>query len=269
VESEEFTNLSTMKVCANLSFMFTEEERLEDRYKAAAEAGFTAVEVAFPYNEDKNQLATLARNLGLRQILINTEPGDCLGYAAREGESEKFLESLKKSLDYCAALNCKMLHIMSGKNKDGVSRSEAMDVLERNLKVAIPLLEKAGVVGLIEPINPWSVPNYNMDSFSDGMEIVRKLNHPNIRLQMDIFHLQQLTGNICRQMEQLLPWVGHVQLAQVPHRGEPDSRGELDCKFVMDKLHGLGYQGWVGLEYKPVNGTREGLGWIKDWGVQL
>jgi len=105
-----------------------------------------------------------------------------------------------------------------------------------------------------------------MDSFQDGLDLVKKLNHPNIKLQLDLFHLQQLEGNLSRNIEKYLPYVGHIQIAQVPSRGEPDSPGEIDYKYIFDLLKRLGYSGYIGLEYKPVNDTKTGLQWITEMG---
>merc|ERR1712059_45036 len=136
---------------------------------------------------------------------------------------------------------------------------EAMSIFQKNLETALPLLEEAGVVGLLEPINPWSLPDYNLDSFQDAVQIVEAINHPKIRLQLDLLHLQQLEGNISRRVKELLPLVGHIQIAQVPHRGEPDSAGEIDYRYILNLLESLQYEGWVGLEYKPAGVTEEGL----------
>ena len=149
------------------------------------------------------------------------------------------------------------------------------------VRSALPLLVSSGVVGLIEPINPWSVHNYNMDSFQDGLDLVKKLNHPNIKLQLDLFHLQQLEGNLSRNIEKYLPYVGHIQIAQasernfnislkyllqVPLRGEPNSPGEIDYEYIFALLKRLGYSGYIGLEYKPVSDTETGLKWITEMG---
>ena len=151
--------------------------------------------------------------IGLEQVLINTFPGDNLGFGGRPGEEQEFLSSLRKSLDYCTALDCRRLHIMAGRKVEGVAREEARDTFRRNLEAALPLLEAAGVVGLLEPINPWSVPNYNMDNYLDAKELVTGLSSPWLRLQLDVFHLQQIQGNVSRNIKELLPIVGHVQVS--------------------------------------------------------
>jgi len=257
-----------MKLCANLSFMFQEHECLLSRYRAAKEAGFTGVECAFPYTIDSTKVKETLDTLGLQQVLINAIPGDNFGFGARPGEEDEFMSSLVGSLAYCKALGCNKLHMMAGKKMEGVGKEEAMETFKQNLETAIPLLEEAGVTGLIEPINKVSLPDYNMEDFSDAVNLVKQINHPNIRLQMDIFHLQQLEGNLSAKIVELLPHVGHIQIAQVPDRGEPDSAGEINYIDIFQLLQTLNYQGWVGLEYKPVNSTVEGLGWIKQMGME-
>jgi len=258
-----------MKFSANLSFLFQEQKDLKDRYAAAKQAGFSCVETGFPYSVPAKELAQVCKEEGLQQVLINTFPGDNLGFGGRVGEEDQFMESLKRSLEYCTLLDCHLLHIMAGRQMEGVSKETAMQTFKSNLEAALPLLKAARVVGLIEPINPYSVPSYNMDSYEDAVQLVKDLNSPWVRLQLDVFHMQQIKGNITRNINDLLPIVGHVQIAQVPGRGEPDSDGEVNFKHVLATLESLNYKGWVGLEYSPVGKTEEGLQWINQWNYSL
>ncbi|XP_023330504.1 putative hydroxypyruvate isomerase [Eurytemora carolleeae] len=258
-----------MKFCANLSFMYGEEENLLRRYDLAEKSGFKGVECAFPYSVPVEELKLKLMSTGLTQVLINTDPGTVYGYTGRKGEEDQFMESLNLSLKYCRELGVKLLHIMSGIKQDGVSKEEVKGLMLSNLRKAIPILEREGVIGLLEPINPFSLPGYNMDSFNQAVDIIRELNHSNIRLQLDIFHLQQVDGNITRRITELLPLVSHIQIAQVPLRGEPNSSGELDYKYILKLLENQRYQGWIGLEYKPVSNTQDGLRWIQDFGYNL
>ena len=131
------------------------------------------VECAFPYHLPAGDVAARVAEAGLEQVLLNTDPGVCKGYGARKGDEEKFMASLTRSLEYCVALGARKLHIMAGSKVEGVGEEEATEIFLGNLRRAIPLLTKAGVVGLVEPINQWSVPNYNMDSYTAGLHIVR------------------------------------------------------------------------------------------------
>ena len=175
--------------------MYTKETtNLLERYSLAKQSGFQAAECAFPYAFTKEELAKVQSEAGLQQILLNTDPGASLGFAALVNHEQKFMDSLQKSIDYCQAVNCQKLHIMSGKVTDDVQAS--IQVLKDNLKKAAPLLQKAGIVGLIEPINPYWVPNYFLNDFDIAEEIIKEINHPNLKLMLDIFHLQYLKGNL-------------------------------------------------------------------------
>ncbi|XP_047101930.1 putative hydroxypyruvate isomerase isoform X2 [Schistocerca piceifrons] len=219
----------TLRVCANLSFMFQETTSLIERYALAKEAGFRAVECAFPYEYSLEEVISAKESAGVDQILINVFPGDPskgeLGFAAIPGQEEKFKESLSLAVKYAKGLHCKRIHVMSGNAKNPSSVND--DIYEKNIKYAASLFEKEGIVGLIEPINPHSVPNYYMNNFSKG----------------------------------------HIQIAQVPNRNEPDTPGEVNYSYIFDVLKDNGYDGWIGLEYKPAMGTREGLKWIQNYRV--
>lgn len=248
--------------------MYTKETpNLLERYSLAQKSGFQAVECAFPYAFTPEELVKVQVDSGLEQILLNTDPGTCLGFAALVNHEQKFMESLHKSIEYCQAVKCQRLHIMSGKMTENVTAST--QVLKDNLKKALPLLEKAGIIGLIEPINPYWVPDYFLNDFDLAADIIKEINHPNLKLMLDVFHLQYLKGNLSNNIPKLLPITGHVQIAQVPTRHEPDSEGEKDYKYVLKLLEQEGYQGWIGLEYIPKAGTDQGLSWIQDFGYKL
>ncbi|XP_049783206.1 putative hydroxypyruvate isomerase [Schistocerca cancellata] len=259
----------TLRVCANLSFMFQETTSLIERYALAKEAGFRAVECAFPYEYPLEEVISAKESAGVDQILINVFPGDQskgeLGFAAIPGQEEKFKESLSLAVKYAKGLHCKRIHVMSGNAENPSSVND--DIYEKNIKYAASLFEKEGIVGLIEPINPHSVPNYYMNNFSKGLDIVRRINSPNLRLMMDLFHVQHLQGDLTHTIKMALPYVGHIQIAQVPNRNEPDTPGEVNYSYIFDVLKDNGYDGWIGLEYKPAKGTREGLKWIQNYRV--
>ena len=186
---------SKLKFCANLTTMYTKETpNLLERYSLAQKSGFQAVECAFPYAFTPEELVKVQVDSGLEQILLNTDPGTCLGFAALVNHEQKFMESLHKSIEYCQAVKCQRLHIMSGKMTENVTAST--QVLKDNLKKALPLLEKAGIIGLIEPINPYWVPDYFLNDFDLAADIIKEINHPNLKLMLDVFHLQYLKGNL-------------------------------------------------------------------------
>lgn len=201
--------------------------------------------------------------------MTNSTPilGSSLGFAALVGKEQDFLSSLSKSIEYCQALKCQRLHIMSGKVQDDVPGCE--EVLIRNLINAVPMLESAGIIGLIEPINPYWVPEYFLNNFDLGQRVVKAVNHPNLKLMLDVFHLQYLNGNLTNGIKKYLDISGHVQIAQVPTRHEPNSDGEKNYKYVLKQFEEMNYQGWIGLEYIPKGKTETGLSWIQEFGYSM
>ncbi|PSN55402.1 putative hydroxypyruvate isomerase [Blattella germanica] len=260
-----------LKFCANLTFMFQETSNLLERYALAKRAGFSAVECAFPYDYQVEEVVKAKQEAGVEQILINTFVGDVtkgqLGFAAIPGSEDQFKASIERAIQYAKALGCPRIHVMSGAVKKVEDANDAEYL--KNMKYAASLFEKHKIVGLIEPINPYSVPNYYMNSFDKGLQVVKEVNSPNLKLMLDIFHLQQISGNLTRKITELLPYVGHIQIAQVPDRNEPNTKGEIEYKYIFSLLEKLKYDGWIGLEYKPLTQTKQGLKWLEEFGFVL
>ncbi|CAL7952232.1 unnamed protein product [Xylocopa violacea] len=261
----------SLKFATNLSFMFTETPSIIERYKLAKEAGFKAVESGFPFGFSVKEVSEAKKNAGVEQILINVFTGDVskgeLGFAAIPGEEENFKKSINLTIEYAKALNCKKIHVMSGKVNQITSSND--DVYVKNLQYAVEKFQKEGIIGVIEPINNITVPNYYMNSFQKGLDVVKKINSPNLKLQLDIFHLQHICGNITENIKKLLPYTGHVQIAQVPDRHEPDTPGEIDYKYILSILEKEGYNEYIGLEYRPKSSSKGGLNWIQNYGYKL
>jgi hydroxypyruvate isomerase len=261
-----------LKFAANISMMFQELSSLEDRYAAAKDAGFKYVELTFPYSESVEKLKAARENSGLEQVLINAFPGDLksgdLGLAAQPGREADFKQGLETSIQYANALNCKRMHIMAGRIPEGataIDKESMMKVYLDNLKYAADRLSQEGILALIEPVNNrLSVPDYFLSVPQQGLDIVRKVNHPNLKLQFDIFHVQIMDGNLTKNIKDFFPYIGHIQLAQVPDRGEPDSNGEINFPYIFKVLESLHYEGFIGLEYKPRGKTDDGLNWLKN-----
>ncbi|XP_069694497.1 putative hydroxypyruvate isomerase [Periplaneta americana] len=260
-----------LKFCANLSFMFQETASLLERYQLAKNVGFRAVECAFPYVHPVEEVVAAQKKADVEQILINVFVGDVtkgeLGFAAIPGAEDKFKDSINLAVKYAKALNCSRIHVMSGAVQK--ETEENAITYEKNLRHAVSVFEKENIVGLIEPINPYSVPKYYMNSYHKGLDLVKKVNSPNLKIMMDIFHLQHLHGNLALNIKEFLPYVGHIQVAQVPDRHEPNSSGEINYKYIFTLLEELGYDGWIGLEYKPAGLTKDGLTWVKELGQSL
>jgi len=251
--------------------MFTENGSLLERYQLASELGFQAVECAFPYEYSLSDVVQAKNKANVKQILINTYPGDegQLGFAATPGRESEFRDSLNKTIDYAAALNCNMIHIMAGKNLPGIIDTAMAGVYEENLQYAVDILESRGMVGVIEPISPDAVPDYFMNSFDNAVRIIKKLNSKSLRLQLDVFHLQLLKGSLTHHIKELLPYTGHIQISQVPGRNEPNTTGEINYQYILQLLEEEKYDGYIGLEYKPKTCTKSSTEWISKWGYSF
>lgn len=246
---------------ANLTLMFTERPFL-DRFAAAAEAGFRAVEYLFPYEHSAEDVAGALNAAGLTQALFNAPAGDWTagerGIASLLGRDAEFSAGLVTAMEYARALQCRQLHVMAG--VPGADREARSRYITR-LREAAEVASDAGVRVLIEPINPVDMPGYFVDSVRAGVELIEEIDHPNIRLQLDLYHAQITEGDLTRLIRRVAPLTSHIQIASVPHRNEPDS-GELNHPYLFDLLDASGYTGWVGCEYRPAAGTEAGLGWF-------
>ncbi|XP_003415396.2 putative hydroxypyruvate isomerase isoform X2 [Loxodonta africana] len=261
--------MAPLRFSANLSWLFPELPGLPARLRAASSAGFEAAEVAFPYAEPP---ARAVREAGLRLVLINTPPGDQekgeMGLGAVPGRQAAFREGLEQAVLYAKALDCPRIHLMAGRVPQGADRtavrSEMEAVFLENLRHAAGVLAQENLVGLLEPINTRITdPRYFLDTPQQVAAILQKVGRPNLKLQMDIFHWQIMDGNLTGNIREFLPIVGHVQVAQVPGRGEPDSPGELNFPYLFELLEDEGYKGFVGCEYRPQGDTIEGLRWLR------
>jgi hydroxypyruvate isomerase len=251
---------------ANLSMMFTEWPFL-DRFDAAADAGFRAVEYLFPYEYPPEAIAEkLARN-GLTQALFNAPPGDWStgerGLAALAGRFEEFDSGLSRTLVYVEATGVRRVHIMAGIADPADTDAEAR--YRHALRHAAARFGPLGVDLVIEPINPRNMPGYFLNDFAYAAQLIGELGLPNLKLQFDLYHCQIIHGDVTMRLRALLPIVGHVQVASVPSRNEPDGE-ELNFPFLFEELDRLGYQGFVGCEYSPRGKTLDGLGWFKPFG---
>ncbi|KAF5294817.1 hypothetical protein FQA39_LY00301 [Lamprigera yunnana] len=212
--------------------MFTEGPFIQ-RYQMAADAGFKAVESGFPYGLSLDTVLQSKTRADVEQVLINIYTGDTtkgeIGFAAVPGKEKEFRNSLDITVEYAKALGAKKMHIMSGKVENPIENYD--ETLEQNLHYAVQILEKENIMGLLEPINKYSVPYYYMNSFEKAVAVIDKINSPNLKLMLDVFHLQQICGDISHKIENLMKYVGHVQVAQVPNRNEPHMCGELDYKY--------------------------------------
>src|SRR5580693_3475113 len=252
------------RFAANLGHMFTERPLLE-RFGAAAAAGFAAVELQFPYDIAPAAVkAELARH-GLTQLGVNTPQCPEFGLAALPGRERDFDAAFTRALDYVSAIGGTAIHCMAGVVPVN-ERPAAERVFIANIARAAPAAAKANITLLIEPINPRDRPGYFLSHVEHAADVVQKIGAPNVRIQFDFYHNQIVGGDLIKRFERFLPVIGHVQIAAVPSRHEPDE-GEVNYPAIFAALDQLGYGGWIGCEYNPRAKTEGGLAWIRPFGV--
>jgi len=247
------------RFAANLSMMFTERPFLE-RFDAAAAAGFEAVEFLFPYAHPAAEIRGALDRNGLRLALFNAPPGDWeggeRGLASLKGCEAEFRDSIARALEYAAVLEPTRLHIMAG-----IARgSEARAAYVANLSHAATAA--SGLRLCIEPINSRDMPGYHLSTSADAITVLDAVGAGNLGLQFDLYHAQIMEGDLTRRLERLMPRIAHIQIAGVPDRHEPDT-GEVNFPHLFAELDRLGYDGFVGCEYRPAGRTEDGLGWFR------
>ena len=257
------------RFAANLSMMYTEHAFL-DRFAAAAADGFEAVEFMFPYDYAPADIAMRLKDHGLQLVLFNAPPGDATkgerGLACLPDRRNAFHRSIaERALPYELALQCPRLHVMAGLMPAGVERAGLRATYVANLAWAAREAASVGVDLLIEPINRRDVPGYLLNRQDDAHEITEEIGAPNLKVQMDLYHCQIVEGDVAMKLRKYLPGgrVGHLQIAGVPDRHEPDT-GELNYRYLFDVIDELGWPGHIGCEYRPRAGTSAGLGWMRS-----
>lgn len=255
------------KLAANLSMLFTEVP-FPDRYQAARDAGFNAVECMFPYDETPETLAKALQETGLEQVLFNAPPGDWAagerGTAALPGRIREFRDGIDKALDYANALSCPRLHVMAGVIPDQSDKGQYEAILLENLAWAADKADARDVTILLEPINALDMPGYLYSRTDAVVSLLNKLGRPNVMLQLDLYHRQMTEGRLLEAIQEYLPQIGHIQIAGVPGRNEP-APSEIDINYLFEHLDACGYTGWVGCEYHPKTDTLSGLEWAAPW----
>jgi 2-dehydrotetronate isomerase len=253
------------RLAANLSWLFTELPFL-DRFAAAAEAGFRAVEFLQPYEFPPAEIAARLERHGLEHVLFNLPAGDTSkgerGLAAVPGREAEFMRNVGRALDYAKATGCKRIHALAGNAVGG--KAEAVYIA--NLRAAADFLVPHGVSLLIEPLNIRDAPGYFLSTTGAALRVLDRVGRANVSLQLDLYHCQIMEGDLARHIRDLAGRFAHVQIAGVPERHEPDT-GEVNYPYVLDLLDETGYSGWVGCEYRPKAGTLAGLGWARAWGI--
>jgi hydroxypyruvate isomerase len=257
------------KFAANLSFIFQEVDFL-DRFAAAAQCGFKAVEYLGAYDQRPETVAGLLDRHGLTQALFNMPPGDWAkgerGLAALPGREAEFRAGVDTALTYAKATRCRLVHAMAGLVPAGQDRAAAERCYVENLRYAAERLAPEGVTAIIEPINTRDIPGYFLNTTAQAMAIIERVGHPNLQLQLDLYHVQIMEGDLAHKIRDLAGRYPHIQIAGNPGRHEPDI-GEINYPYLFDLLDQIGYAGWIGCEYRPRGETRAGLGWAARYGI--
>lgn len=258
------------RFAANISTLYPEHALL-DRVGAAAGDGFAAVEVQSPYAVTAGDLGKALREARVELVLMNAPQGDMdageRGLAALPGRESEFRSSIAQAIEYACAVAVPRLHVMSGRPPAGTDPAEAEAVFIGNLRHACAACAPHGIRVLIEPINTRDMPGYFLTTPEQAAAILARAGAANLAMQFDVYHVQIMAGDVSKRLERHLPQVGHVQIAGVPDRHEPDT-GEIHYPAVFRLLDRLGYRGWVGCEYRPARGTTAGgtsagLGWLR------
>jgi len=247
------------RFAANLSMMFSEHDFL-DRFAAARAAGFEGVEFQFPYAHKASAIRAALDASGLAQALFNCPPGDWeageRGMAAIPGREAEFRDSIDQALAYAEIIRPDRMHIMAGNAGGASAQATYID------NVAWAAERTPEVTFCIEPINSRDMPGYFLNRSDQAVAIIDMIGLPNLMLQFDLYHAQIMEGDLTRRLQKLIGHVGHVQIASVPDRHEPDA-GELNMDYLFGLLGRLGYGGWIGCEYRPAGRTEDGLGWFR------
>lgn len=262
------------RFAANLSLLYNDVDFL-DRFAVAARDGFKAVEYLFPYAYPAQALATRLQANGLQQVLFNAPPGDWAagerGLASLPGREAEFREGIATALDYARALHCPSIHVMAGLVPQGADAAAVRATYVANVRHAAEQAAPHGIQILLEPINGRDMPGFFLSRQDQAHALIAEIGAANVKVQMDLYHAQIVEGDLAMKIRQYLPTgnVGHLQIAGVPERHEPDV-GEVNYTYLFKLLDRLGYDGWIGCEYRPARGaaphaTSDGLGWLKPW----
>ena len=255
------------RFAANLSMLYPQHDFLA-RFAAAAADGFEAVEYLFPYDFSAQELKQQLSDNGLVQALFNAPPGDWAagerGIASLPGRESEFRIGIERALDYASVLGNDRIHVMAGLLPSEALRERHQAVYLENLGYAAAQAAKAGITVLIEPINTRDMPGFFLNRQDQAQFVCKEVGAANLKVQFDFYHCQIVEGDVISKLRRDFAGVGHIQIAGVPDRHEPDM-GELNYSWLFEEIDRLGYTGWIGCEYRPKGDTSEGLQWLRDW----
>ena len=258
------------RFAANLSMLYPEHEFL-DRFAAAAADGFEAVEYLFPYDHSAQELKQRLSDNGLVQALFNAPPGDWAagerGTVSLPGRESEFRGGFDRSLEYAAVLGNSRIHVMAGLLPSESDRARHHAIYLENLAYATAQAAKVGVTVLLEPINTRDMPGFFLNRQDQAQAIFKEVGASNLKVQFDCYHCQIVEGDLASKLRRDFNGIGHIQIAGVPDRHEPDL-GEVNYPYLFELIDKLGYDGWVGCEYRPRGNTSAGLQWLRDWNAR-
>ncbi|MDE2988725.1 MAG: TIM barrel protein [Chloroflexota bacterium] len=245
-------------LAASVSWMFN-EVALPERFGLASAVGFRAVEIQAPYSESAERLAECIADADLQVALINMP----VAVGAIPGEEQVFRDGLAKALSYAEALECGRIHCLAGRTDDAKAETTFID----NVRWAADEAAARGVHLMLEPLNTVDNPGYFLTGSEQARRIIERVGRENVRLQYDIYHMQIMEGRLADSIAAHFDLIGHIQISGVPGRNEPDDQQEINYPFLLSKVDELGYDGWVGCEYRPRAGTLSGLSWARPYGI--
>ncbi|MDB6142446.1 MAG: hydroxypyruvate isomerase [Pseudomonas sp.] len=256
------------RFAANLSMMYPEHAFL-DRFAAAAADSFQAVEFLFPYEYSAQELKQRLDDNGLVQALFNAPPGDWAngekGIVSLPGREAEFRAGFDQALEYAAVLGNDRVHVMAGLLPSESDRARHQATYLENLSHAATAAAKVGVTVLLEPINTRDIPGFFLNYQHQAQAICKAVGQSNLKVQFDIYHCQIVEGDVATKLRRDFDNIGHIQIAGVPDRHEPDMANEVNYPYLFELIDQLGYSGWIGCEYRPRGNTSEGLTWLREW----
>jgi hydroxypyruvate isomerase len=255
------------RFAANLTMMFNEVPFL-DRFGAAARAGFRGVEFLFPYDFPAGAIREQLDKHHLTVALFNMPAGDWAGgdrgLACDPSSVNRCRDGISTAIEYAQALGCGQLHLMAGIKPRGVTEEAMRETYIANVQFAARALTAHGLTLLLEAINTRDIPGFYLNTSRQAFDLMHYANEPNVRFQYDVYHMQVMEGDLAKTLERHLARIGHIQIADPPTRHEPGT-GEINYPFLFDWIDRIGYNGWVGCEYRPKGKTEDGLGWFSRW----
>jgi hydroxypyruvate isomerase len=257
-----------LKFDPNLRWLFTELPMVE-RYAAAAQAGFKGVEVAFPYDYKASDLNSILENNGLSlvQILAPFDwDGGERGLGALPGRESEFKTSISSAIEFAIQVGRPMIHVMPGNITSELKKKECLDLFKSNLAWAAEVANREGITLILEPCCAARFPDFLYHRIHEGVDVIKELGYQNIKLCFDTFHVQMEEGAITPKLIEAFPYIGHIQVGNVPGRHEPGT-GEIFFPYLFSQIEKLGWDRWIGCEYTPSGPTLETLGWGAPYGI--